>query len=209
MKFDVQVFTRAPVPGEVKTRLIPHLGADGAAALHGRLLRHALHTATASGIGSLQLWCAPDTAHPFLQDCARRFGAQLRAQGTADLGMRMREAISAANAEGHAAVLIGSDSPSLQPQDLRAAAAALEEGCDAAFVPAEDGGYVLVAASQAPAMLFDRIEWGTPRVMAQTRERLMQLGWRWRELPPRWDVDRPEDYERLAREGWPCSEIQP
>lgn len=209
MKFDVQVFTRAPVPGEVKTRLIPRLGADGAAALHRRLLDLTLHTATASGVGSVQLWCAPDASHPFLQVCARRFGAQLRAQGTGDLGLRMQEAIAAANAEGHAAVLIGSDCPGLQPQDLRAAATALAGGCDAAFVPAEDGGYVLVAASQAPAILFDRIEWGTPRVMAQTRERLMQLGWRWRELAPRWDVDRPEDFERLAREGWSCSDTQP
>jgi rSAM/selenodomain-associated transferase 1 len=160
-------------------------------------------------VGTLQLWCAPDTFHPFLQDCARRYGAQLRMQGEGNIGQRMHLALADAHAKGFGAVLIGSDSPALRPEDLRAAAAALQEGCDAAFVPAEDGGYVLIAASQAPETLFDGIEWGSGRVMAQTRERLLQLRWRWRELPPRWDVDRPEDYERLMKEGWPFGETQP
>ena len=97
-------------------------------------------------------------------------------------------------------VLIGSDCPSLTAQDLRDAATALELGADAALVPAEDGGYVLIAARTCSRSLFDGIDWGTSRVMEQTRGRLRELGFRWKELEQRWDIDRPEDYDRLLRE---------
>ncbi|MDA1116706.1 MAG: DUF2064 domain-containing protein, partial [Proteobacteria bacterium] len=75
----------------------------------------------------------------------------------------------------------------------------LAGGADAVFAPAEDGGYALVALRRVSPRLFAGIEWGGPRVMAQTRERLLALGWRWRELRTVWDVDRPEDYRRLQR----------
>jgi rSAM/selenodomain-associated transferase 1 len=202
VKFKVQVFAKAPVPGQVKTRLLPRLGAHGAAALQARLLEYAISKAADAGIGRLELWCAPDTHHPFLRECARRFDADLKAQGLGNVGQRMRNALAAASEEGCSALLMGSDCPSLQAEDLLAAVDALRAGHDAAFVPAEDGGYVLIATRQAPAALFDGIEWGGPLVMAQTRERLSRLGWRWRELQPRWDIDRPEDYDRLLREGW-------
>jgi rSAM/selenodomain-associated transferase 1 len=202
VRFRIQVFAKAPVPGQVKTRLVPRLGAAGAAALHTPLLEHALHTAASAHVGGLELWCAPDDAHPFLRDCARRFGAKLNVQSPGDLGQRMLDAISTASLEGHAAILMGSDCPGLQPADLQAAATALRCGHDAAFVPAEDGGYVLIAARRAPAALFEGIAWGGPQVMAQTRERLSHLRWAWHEVTPRWDVDRPEDYDRLLREGW-------
>jgi rSAM/selenodomain-associated transferase 1 len=202
VRFRVQVFAKAPIPGHVKTRLVPRLGAAGAAALHTRLLEHALNTAASAEVGGLELWCAPDDRHPVLRDCARRFRAALKIQSPGDVGQRMLGAISAAAREGFAAVLIGSDCPSLQPTDLTAAAAALRCGHDAALVPAEDGGYVLIAARQAPAALFEDIDWGGPRVLSQTRERLSQLRWMWHELTPRWDIDRPEDYDRLIREEW-------
>jgi glycosyltransferase A (GT-A) superfamily protein (DUF2064 family) len=98
-------------------------------------------------------------------------------------------------------LLMGSDCPSLTAADLRAAARALREGHDAVFCPAEDGGYVLVGLSQAMPALFDAMTWGTAIVMEETRQRLRNLGWRWHELPVHWDVDRPQDYQRLVREG--------
>jgi glycosyltransferase A (GT-A) superfamily protein (DUF2064 family) len=59
--------------------------------------------------------------------------------------------------------------------------------------PAADGGYVLLALSQAPTSLFADIPWGGNRVAGVTRRRLSGLGWRWRELPVLRDLDRPED----------------
>jgi glycosyltransferase A (GT-A) superfamily protein (DUF2064 family) len=83
---------------------------------------------------------------------------------------------------------------------LRAAAAALTDGNDAVLGPAEDGGYVLIGLARGPAaQLFEDIVWGTPTVMQETRARLACGHWRWRELVPLWDVDRPEDLRRLSQ----------
>lgn len=195
----VAVFAKAPVAGAVKTRLAGLLGPDGAAGLHAGLVRHALATAVQARAGPVELWCSPDVAHPFFERCAREFGASLHTQRGADLGERMQAAFEVALAEGSALVLIGSDCPALSASDLRTAAAAVR-ACDVAIAPAEDGGYVLVAMS-ALQPIFAGIEWGTSAVMHETRRRLEAAGAAWRELPASWDVDRPEDYARLQREG--------
>lgn len=192
----VIVFARAPVPGAAKTRLIPALGADGAARLHARLVERALATACAAGIGPVELRCAPDAAHPFFAACAARFGVASTAQGDGDLGARMHRALAA----GLPAVLVGSDCPTITPDYLGNAAKALGGDCELVFGPAEDGGYVLVAASRIRPEAFAGIPWGGPAVMAAQRSRLRALGLRWTELAPLWDVDRPDDLERLRRE---------
>ena len=194
----IAVFAKAPVAGEVKTRLAAILGPEGAAGLHAGLVRHAISTAVQSRVGAVELWCAPDESHPFFERCAREFGVALRRQQGVDLGERMRRAVDAALASGEAIVVIGSDCPALAVADLRDAAEALRTH-DAVIAPAEDGGYVLIGLSASVPGLFDGIAWGGSAVMAATRARL--AGARWKELGTRWDVDRPEDYARLAREG--------
>ncbi|MBI2311742.1 MAG: TIGR04282 family arsenosugar biosynthesis glycosyltransferase [Betaproteobacteria bacterium] len=201
MTSPILVFAKAPEPGKVKTRLVPLLGADGAAALHRDLVRHALATANSAGLGPVELWCAPDERHPFFAACAQEFGIALKPQGEGDLGARMLRAFEATLGQTPRALLIGSDCPSLTSEDLRNAACALETGNDAVFTPAEDGGYMLVGLTRAAPELFEGVAWGTPMVMAETRKHLSELGWHWQELPTRWDVDRPEDYARLVREG--------
>lgn len=194
------VFAKAPVPGAVKTRLASVLTPAQAAALHERLVERALATAAEAAIGPLELWCAPDARHPFFHRCARRFGATLHAQEGADLGERMAHAFEAAHRAQRSLVLIGADCPALEPQDLRDAAAALATH-DAVFAPAEDGGYVLVAlAAPAPALLTG-MAWGGHDVMRRTRERATRAGLAVKELRTLWDVDRPEDWERLVHEG--------
>lgn len=196
----VAVFAKAPVPGQVKTRLAMMLGADGAAALHAGLLRRALATAVDARLGPVELWCAPDATHPFFERCAAEYGLSLHGQVGEELGVRMRNAFEHGIAAGDRVVLIGSDCPVLTAADLQAAAAALD-GHAAALAPAEDGGYVLVALSRVVPELFSDIAWGTAEVMGRTRTRLAELGIAWKELPMRWDVDRPDDYARLQREG--------
>lgn len=195
----VAVFARAPVPGEVKTRLIPLLGAADAAELHAMLVRHALATALDAGIGPVSLWGTPDTGHPFFAACAERFGATLHEQRGGHLGERMARAFDRLLAEGPA-LLIGSDCPSLRAEDLRAAAVSLATH-DAVLQPAEDGGYVLVGLSRLVPGLFEGLRWGEASVMRDTRARLRAAGATWREMPVRWDVDRPEDYRRLIASG--------
>jgi rSAM/selenodomain-associated transferase 1 len=191
------VFARAPRPGTVKTRLVPLLGAAGAAALHARLVRRTLATARASGLQPLELHCAPDTEHPFLRACGVRYGAALVPQAAGDLGARMSRALQRALLGSRAAVLIGTDCPVLAVRHLRAAREALAAGNRAVFAPAEDGGYALIGLTQSDPRLFEDVPWGTAEVMAITRERLAGLGWRWHELETLWDIDRPEDYRRL------------
>jgi rSAM/selenodomain-associated transferase 1 len=196
----IAVFAKAPVPGQVKTRLAGVLGETAAAGLHAGLVRHALSTAVAAGLGKVQLWCTPDEHHDFFERCAADFGASLHAQRGADLGARMRAAFDEAFARGEALVIIGADCPALTPADLRAAARALEAN-DVVIAPAEDGGYVLLAMARAVPQAFEGVAWGNPSVMGETRARLAAAGVSWSEMPVSWDVDRPEDYERLRREG--------
>jgi uncharacterized protein len=196
----VAVFAKAPVPGEVKTRLVPALGEEGAARLHEALVRHALDTAVRADVGPVELWCAPDAAHAFFTRCGRDFAVRLREQPSGHLGERMAEAFRAALCDNVALVLVGSDCPALGPGTVREAAEALASH-DAVFAPAEDGGYVLVGlAGDAPG-IFEGIAWGGSEVMAQTRARLLEARVAWKELGTFWDIDRPEDYVRLEREG--------
>ena len=195
----IVVFAKAPQPGRVKTRLIPLLGAGGAALLHARLVEHTLATARASAPGALELHGAP--ADDDLQRCADRYHARLVEQAAGDLGERMRHAFERVLETSSYAILIGTDCPALRPSHLREAALALEKGQDAVLTPVEDGGYALIGLRRSDARLFDGIEWGTDVVMAATRTRLHALGWLWAELETLWDVDRPADYQRLMTSG--------
>ena len=192
----IMVFARAPLPGQCKTRLIPALGAQGAADLHQQLVRRSLAVACEAVPASVQLWCAPDTSHPFFAGCARDFPISLHSQIGVDLGDRMYHAFEHALTTNDRAVLIGSDVPEIDAGYLCAAGAALDRA-PAVFGPAEDGGYVLVGLKKTSRKLFDNIDWGGPQVMAQTRERLIAIGWRATELATLWDLDRPEDLARL------------
>ena len=192
----IAVFAKAPVAGAVKTRLVPELGADGAAWLHARLVRHALATAREARPAVLQLWCSPDASHPFFAECAARFSCELHTQQGADLGERMAHAFSG----NSPLVLIGADCPPLRAAHLAQAWHALQSN-DAVFAPAEDGGYVLVGLARAAPTLFEGIEWSRDDVMRETRRRVAAAGLRCVELETLWDVDRPEDYRRLEESG--------
>jgi rSAM/selenodomain-associated transferase 1 len=194
----VIVFARAPVPGRAKTRLAPRLGAWGAARLQARLTLHALRTARAARCGAVELHAAPDARHGFFRVCETRFRISVAAQRRGDLGERMHGALAAALRRHRAAILIGSDCPALRPADLRRAARALAGGCDAVLSPALDGGYALIGLRRARREVFAGVSWGKPSVLAETEARLARAGLRWRRLRAVWDVDRPEDLERLA-----------
>jgi len=189
------VFAKAP--GEAKTRLIPALGAAGAAALHRQLVMHCLRAATDAQLGPVELWCAPDTSDPFFRECERQLGVSLWEQGEGDLGERMQRAFESALVRAARAILVGSDIPALSARYLRDADRALVRGNKVVIGPAEDGGYVLIGLSRCDPELFRDIPWGGPDVMAETRRRIAAIAWRSSELPILWDVDQPEDLERL------------
>ncbi len=196
------VMAKAPVPGFAKTRLIPALGADGAARLAQRLLEHTLDEARDARLGEITLACAPDTTHAVFT--AQR-GVTLVAQGEGDLGARMQRAFEHAFAQGAERVLmIGTDAPALDAAMLRRADDALAHTAnttDAVFVPAADGGYALIGLRRGLPALFNDMPWSTSAVMATTRERLSHAAMRHVELPVVHDIDEPADLTHLPA-GW-------
>jgi rSAM/selenodomain-associated transferase 1 len=199
----VIVFARAPTPGRAKTRLVPRLGAWRAARLHARLTLRALSTARKANLGQVELHATPRAAGAFFLYCKRKFGLSLSEQRGSDLGERMYRALSRTLRRHRAAILVGTDCPALRPSDLRRAARLLQGACDVVLAPAEDGGYALIGASRISRAPFEGIGWGKSGVYADTVRRLSQSGHRWRALRTLWDVDRPEDLDRLASSRQP------
>ena len=201
MKADavVLVFARAPVPGRAKTRLVPKLGAWGAARLLTRLTERALRTALASRCGPVELHGTPGNRHPFFLREKGRLGIPVEKQSGRDLGERMHHALAGALRKHRYAILIGVDAPELRAADLRRALRLLRSGCDVVLAPAEDGGYALIGCRRAPRPLFERVAWGGNEVYGQTVQRLTRLRFRWRALRTVWDVDRPDDLARLGQ----------
>ena len=194
----VAVLAKAPIAGFAKTRLIPVLGARGAAVLQERLVERAVETACAAAIGPVTLWTTPDESHPVFQSIGARLGITLARQADGDLGARMLAAITAANT---CVLLIGSDCPALTLDHLRAAADVLRDRAPAVVIPAEDGGYALIGLRTSEPALFSDMPWSTPLVMNETRRRLRTLGLTWHEPTTLWDVDLPRDLERMRTIG--------
>ena len=187
----IAILSRAPVPGQTKTRLIPALGAQGAADLHRSFLHATVRTALQANLGPVTLWCTPDTSHPEFTACAALGPLTLHQQAEGDLGNRMLATINGPT------LIIGTDCPALTPEHLQQAASALSDN-DAVLIPAEDGGYVLIGLRQPTASIFAEMTWGCATVLEQTRLRLRAACLRWVELPSLWDVDEPADLPRLT-----------
>lgn len=197
----ILIFAKAPLPGQVKTRLVPLLGASGAAHLHGEMVRHTVQCVQAAALAPLQLWCTPSTVAPLFAELKQRSALELYEQRGADLGTRMLHAFTVALQSAEAAVAIGTDWPALDPDVIATALQRLQQGDDVVLGPAEDGGYVLLGLRRVDAQLFTDIAWGSAQVLAQTQARLRRLQWRWSELPMSWDLDRPVDFERALHAG--------
>ncbi|MBL8513198.1 MAG: TIGR04282 family arsenosugar biosynthesis glycosyltransferase, partial [Betaproteobacteria bacterium] len=164
------IFAKAPVPGEVKTRLIPAIGEMGAAMLHSALTERAIENAQSLG-APVELACAPDLQHAFFDQCAEDFGVTLAPQGDGDLGARMLRALQRGLKSHGNVLLAGADAPALGKKEWAAARAALDAH-DVVLIPADDGGYVLIGARATHAHMFDAIAWGTSGVLAQQRAAL-------------------------------------
>lgn len=193
----ILIFAKAPVPGYAKTRLISVLGDQGAADLQARLIRRTVDLAVVSGLAPVELWISGDSGLEFFDPFRSTIDGRIYLQSGPDLGARMGHAFEQTSQAAEFAVLIGTDSPPLDIAYLERACAALTEGIDIVLGPAEDGGYVLIGLRCCDPLIFDGIAWGTSEVLRQTRERIRQLGWTCHELPALWDVDRPDDIDRL------------
>lgn len=194
-RIGVAILAKAPIPGQAKTRLIPALGADSAARLQRWLLQRTVAMALVADVGPVTLWCAGDPLHPDFALCRAYGSVTVRPQPRGDLGERMLMALRESSA-ADGTLVIGTDCPALTASHLREAAATLH-GTEAVVYPAEDGGYVLIGMREPLAEAFTGVDWGTELVMDQTRQQFGKHGSRWEEPLTLWDVDRPDDLERL------------
>lgn len=184
------IFTRYPVPGTTKTRLIPALGAEGAAALQKQLTEHTLRqvqdldaavTIYFSGgtLTQMQAWLGEHW--------------QFQPQTGEDLGDRLINAIQQSkNSEYERTVVIGIDCPEITTEILEEAFTALASH-DVVLGEATDGGYYLVGVRQLIPALFQNMAWGIETVLAETLQRTEKLALKTRILQPLSDIDYPED----------------
>lgn len=191
------VFAKAPQPGSAKTRLIPALGPEGAAALARHMLGHALRQATAAGMEAVELCMSPAPQDPAWQGVEIPAGVTRTAQGEGDLGERMARALERALLQRPCPVmLMGTDCPGLTSERLNEAARQLTRH-DAVLLPARDGGYVLIGLKVPCPGLFSHMPWSTPAVAGETLARMATLGLRVWQGPMLQDIDEAADLTHL------------
>lgn len=196
MKTRIVIFAKAPQPGQVKTRLIPVLGAEGAAQLAGQLLRSTLDEALQSQADSVELCASPCINDPAWGGVTVPEGVSCSAQGDGDLGDRMARVVQRVLSQGEQVILVGTDCPDLIHQRLNQAIAALNMH-RAVMFEALDGGYTLLGLQTFDPSVFTQIDWSTDKVSTQTQLAFSQLGWQCKVLGKLADIDRPEDLHWL------------
>jgi rSAM/selenodomain-associated transferase 1 len=200
----IAIMAKASAPGRTKTRLVPPLTFEQAAALNttflqdiaGNLLAAGSHVAIASYVAF-----APEGAEAFFHD-ALPSDIDLIDAGLPSLGECLVHTIKEIFARGHAAaVVLNSDSPTLPTALLIETASVLAQpGERAVLGPCTDGGYYLLGLKTLHRRLFEDITWGTARVAAQTLERAREIKLDVHLLPPWYDVDDVEGLRRLHGE---------
>lgn len=194
------VFTRYPEVGKTKTRLIPVLGAEGAANLQRQMTEHTLNQVKEVQINrslSIGIYFSGGNAKLMQNWLGDNFIYYYQSDG--DLGMRMANAFQTCfnNKINHPSLetsvaIIGIDCPSLNSQIMNQAFDSLLRS-ELVIGPAVDGGYYLMGMRRFIPQLFQGINWGTSEVMKQTIQIAETLGLAIAYLPTLADIDRPED----------------
>jgi uncharacterized protein len=189
------VFAKAPLAGEVKTRLIPALGAHGAATLARQFLKDALAKALDTKLGVVEL-CVAQLVHPIWDTLAIPPEIMMSDQGEGDLGERMARACQRTVAGGESVILLGTDCPACDTRYLQAMAKGLVES-DAVIARAADGGYPAIGMNRFDPLVFQDIAWSTSTVLDSTLARLRTLNWSVEIFPEIHDIDEPKDLVHL------------
>lgn len=198
----ILIFAKAPDPGLAKTRLAPAMGEFQAAKLAEALLRHAVCRTLEAQLAPVDLYCTPDVHHPAFKALDALPDVAVYAQAGGDLGARMRHALQQALTQSDAVLLMGTDTPSLDAEHMRQALQSLYRSPSSVCIsPAEDGGYALLGLAQDCQSLFVDMPWGGAEVLSQTLSRCRQAGRPVVRLPEVWDIDRPDDLDRLRTLG--------
>lgn len=197
MQNRIVIFAKAPVPGQAKTRLIPALGADGAARLAQQMLLDTWSTASSVLVASAELCVTPEPSHADWSGRLPRRAVEVTDQGGGDLGERLARAAARVIGEHERVLLIGTDCPHLTERRLRDACWELE-GHDAVIHPTFDGGYALLGLRRFDPSIFAGIAWSTASVARETIGRIKALGWSLHLGETLRDIDEPEDLAAIG-----------
>ena len=195
----VVIFAKAPIPGFAKTRLIPSLGAEGAARLARHMIINTISETFSAGVGHVELCVTPDISLDVWKSLSLPASVAWTSQGEGNLGERMSRAAGRVVGQGDAIILVGTDCPGLDATQIQRAAEQLDD-VDAIMIPAVDGGYVLLGLRKFHKNVFETISWSTPSVADETLFRISQLGWSVATLAPLNDIDDPADLQWLPPE---------
>ncbi|HEY0625427.1 MAG TPA: TIGR04282 family arsenosugar biosynthesis glycosyltransferase [Allosphingosinicella sp.] len=192
MQTRIVIFAKAPVPGQVKTRLIPALGEEGAANLAQRMLTDTYRAASSVLIAETEICATPSPAAPEWKGKLPPQAKRLSEQGDGDLGERLARAAERVVSDDERVVFIGTDCPQLDERRLKQACWELETH-DAVIHPTFDGGYALLGLNRFDPSLFSGIGWSGPDVARETIGRVRALGWSLHLGATLRDIDEPED----------------
>jgi uncharacterized protein len=190
------IFSRAPIPRQAKTRLIPLLGPRGAAEFHAALVSDVLQKVNALGNRVAPYFFLAGGSYPVSSSLS---DYTLQRQRGADLGKRLERAFQRLLARHGRALVIGTDSPLLAMRHLLLALEKLRVA-DCVIGPCPDGGFYLIGLRRFERGLFDEVRWGSASAFRDLRENLLARGFSCTILEPVEDVDRPEDVVRLREE---------
>lgn len=192
------IFTKAPIPGRVKTRLAEDIGPSAAAEIYWQIGRKVV-VATAGAGPRTTVWFTPAREGTFVREWLNGVGRlEFRPQVRGNLGVRLASAFARHFAKGATrAVIIGTDCPGVNRRLVLEAFTALR-AYDMVLGPAVDGGYYLLGLREPQPALFRGIPWSTGAVAAQTRARAQGLGLSCYLLRPLRDVDTAQDARSLG-----------
>ena len=191
----IVIFAKAPIPGQVKTRLCPPLTPDEAASLHGSMVMDIAEQSREIRSLDRFLACTPSLDHAFFQTLAIRYRLTLCEQVGDDLGERMDHALTESLKRGYQyALVIGTDIPALSPETYKKAVSLLKTQ-DIVLGPTHDGGYYLIGLKRPTPEIFTDISWSTGNVCALTQEKAQVLGRTVGLLDFECDIDTFEDIQ--------------
>ncbi|MFC3150023.1 TIGR04282 family arsenosugar biosynthesis glycosyltransferase [Litoribrevibacter euphylliae] len=192
----VVIFSKAPIAGEVKTRLAKNLGEKNALLVYKAMLRVICKILSSQGQWDCYLSASKELDHPFFRELMDEFDLKTHLQIEGDLGAKMKTAMDDLLGAYDQVAIVGGDAISITSESLETCFDGLSNN-DVALVPAEDGGYISIVAKKTDPSMFSDIEWGTEKVLEQQLARFSQMGWDTWLNSRLWDLDELDDFKRV------------
>jgi rSAM/selenodomain-associated transferase 1 len=194
----IQIFTKAPIPGNVKTRLAREIGPEKATELHISMFEHILSMSDSLPDTDIEIWYTPEKPHSYFKKF-KELHFTTKEQTGEDLGDRMFAAIKGGLLNYESVILVGSDCPFITTKHLQEAFDILTAGYSYTFIPAVDGGFVLIGATEIEDVIFGGVSWGSSGVMNKIEENLTLHDKSYRLLIPLRDIDRKSDLKHIPK----------